>query len=381
MDSTDCHGNKLPRNDTVTGLYIHYPFCLSKCAYCDFNSVVAKDIDDTALLSAFIRDLQYYHNLIGYREIDTIYFGGGTPSLMKPEVIKAILVEVHNLFNVLDNAEITLEANPLTAETSKFEAFREAGINRLSLGVQSFSDEGLKALGREHELKQTIEALKMVKKLFNRSSFDLIYGWEGQTLAEWQEELKTALKYENGHLSLYQLTIYDGTPLAKTGAEEIDDETSLLFQEKAQEVLASNGIDQYEISNYARKGEESQHNLIYWHYDDYIGIGAGASGRLTINGVKTSFKNQDNINDWLKHCSPEKEELSKQDQAEEYLLMGLRLNKGINLKDFKEKTGLEIVDLLKNLEELSEFIKIENEYVFATKKGLDCLNTLLSKIL
>jgi putative oxygen-independent coproporphyrinogen III oxidase len=363
------------------GLYIHYPFCISKCAYCDFNSVAMKNIDNNSILNALIRDLQYYRDLTGQREIDTIYFGGGTPSLMEPSMIKTILEEVNKLFKVKDDAEITIEANPLTAEIEKFQAFKDAGINRISIGLQSFSDKGLKRLGRAHDVETAKEALIMAKKIFKRSSFDLIYGWEGQTIQDWESELQEALKYENGHLSLYQLTIYEGTALFSSGAKEIDDEKSLLFQNRAKEILKSKNIEQYEISNYARTGEESQHNLIYWHYDDYIGIGAGASGRITIKNEKIAFKNQSDINDWLKTCSQEEEKLSNQDQVEEYLLMGLRLNKGIDIDDFYNKTGLDISNILDDKDYLSDFLKIKNGHLFATEKGLNCLDSLVSKLL
>ena len=386
---TDCHSNilrqaqePLPRNDAQkTAIYIHYPFCISKCAYCDFNSIASKHIDNKAMLDAFIRDLKYYNGLIGSREIETIYFGGGTPSLMKPEMVKDILDEIHKLFKVKENAEITIEANPSTVEINKFQAFKDAGINRISIGIQSFTAKGLKALGRTNDVEQAKSALAISKKIFKRSSFDLIYGWEGQTIAEWEEDLKTALKYENGHLSVYQLTIYEGTALFSSGAKEIDDEKSLDFQQKAKDILATKNINQYEISNYARIGEESQHNLIYWHYDDYIGIGAGASGRLIVNGVKTSFKNEDSIKDWLKSYSPEIAELSKQDEFEEYLFMGLRLNKGINLEDFKDKTGFDLLSTIENKDYLTDFIQVKDGYMFATEKGLNCLDALIGKLL
>jgi putative oxygen-independent coproporphyrinogen III oxidase len=363
-----------------TGLYIHYPFCLSKCAYCDFNSVVNKNTPDDDILKAFIRDLNYYHNLIGSREISTIYFGGGTPSLMPIVMIKSILEEVHKLFNVKEDAEITIEANPITAEVDKFKEFKNLGINRISIGIQSFSDKGLKTLGRAHDLEQATKALEMAKNTFDRVSFDLIYGWEGQTLSDWREELKQALEYEKGHLSIYQLTVYEGTTLASLGGKEIDEDTSLAFQQETINTLSKENINQYEISNYAKDGEESQHNLIYWHYDDYIGIGAGASGRLIVDGNKKSFKNEDNIGAWIQGCNPETEELSNTDQYEEYLLMGLRLNQGIDMNDIKNKTGVDISKIMDSKPELKEFIKIKYGYIFATEIGRNCLNTLLSKL-
>ena len=364
-----------------TGLYIHYPFCLSKCAYCDFNSVVNKNIPEEEVLEALIQDLNYYHELIGSREIDTIYFGGGTPSLMSAKTVGKILIEIYRLFKVKDNAEITLEANPVTAEIKKFGDFKKVGINRLSIGIQSFSNRGLKALNRNHDVKQSIKALEMSKQIFDRSSFDLIYGWEGQTLKEWEEELKQALQYEQGHLSIYQLTVYQGTALAAQGGKEIGEDASIDFQQMAIDYMKSINLMQYEISNYAQPGQESQHNLIYWHYDDYIGIGAGASGRLTIDGKKKSFINKVNIKEWLTDSSPIIEELSNIDQAEEYLLMGLRLNQGINISDLKLKTGVDIESNLENKPELSDFITIKNGYVLATEKGRNCLNALLLKLL
>ncbi|MCV6599306.1 MAG: radical SAM family heme chaperone HemW [Alphaproteobacteria bacterium] len=362
-----------------TGIYIHYPFCLSKCSYCDFNSIANKNIDQDKVLDAFFRDLDYYKSLVGDRQISTIYFGGGTPSLMSPQMVKKIIDYIKEHFSLLDNAEITIEANPLTAEIKKFKAFKTAGINRISIGAQSFSQKGLKALGRTHSVKQTKKALKVAKKVFNRSSFDLIYGWKGQTLADWKKDLKTALKYHNGHISMYQLTIYEGTALYKNGEKEIDEDTSLLFQETAKCILSKQGINQYEISNYSKTSEESRHNLLYWHYDDYIGIGAGASGRLTINGKKKAFINEPNIKNWLKKNSPDIETINDKEKAYEYLIMGLRLNKGICLKDFQAKTSIDIKKMIAD-KNLNDFLKINKGYLFATKKGRDCLNLLLQKL-
>lgn len=362
-----------------TGIYIHYPFCLSKCAYCDFNSIANKNINQDEVLNSFFRDLNYYKSLIGDREISTIYFGGGTPSLMSATMVEKIILRIKELFPVSRNAEITIEANPLTAEMKKFKAFKQAGVNRISIGVQSFSKKGLNALGRAHSEKQAKKALKLAKKVFARSSFDLIYGWKGQTLLDWKKDLKTALKYHNGHISMYQLTIYEGTVLYKSGEKEIDEETSLLFQKTAKEILASSGVNQYEISNYSEAGEESQHNLLYWHYDDYIGIGAGASGRLTINGERKAFVNEFNINKWIKTNSPDIEILNNKEKAEEYLLMGLRLNKGICIHDFREKANIDVKKLMIN-KGLDNFLKIEKEHLFATEKGRNCLNLLLEKL-
>ncbi|MCT4575339.1 MAG: radical SAM family heme chaperone HemW [Alphaproteobacteria bacterium] len=365
--------------NTKTGIYIHYPFCLSKCSYCDFNSIANKNIDQDKVLDAFFRDLDYYKSLVGDRQISTIYFGGGTPSLMSPQMVKKIIDYIKEHFSLLDNAEITIEANPLTAEIKKFKAFKTAGINRISIGAQSFSQKGLKALGRTHSVKQTKKALKVAKKVFSRSSFDLIYGWKGQTLADWKKDLKTALKYHNGHISMYQLTIYEGTALYKNGEKEIDEDTSLLFQETAKCILSKQGINQYEISNYSKTSEESRHNLLYWHYDDYIGIGAGASGRLTINGEKKAFINETNIKNWLKENSPDIEILNDKEKAYEYLIMGLRLNKGICLKDFQAKTSIDIKKMIAD-KNLNDFLKINKGYLFATKKGRDRLNLLLQKL-
>jgi len=363
-----------------TGLYIHYPICASKCRYCDFNSVALKNIAEEDIVDAIIRDMNYYYNLIGKRDIDTIYFGGGTPSLMNPSSIKKIIKYIHKLFIVKNDAEITLETNPITAEINKFRDFKDAGINRISIGVQSFSPEGLKYLGRTHDVSQAEKALDMASKTFDKMSFDLMYGWKGQTLEGWKQEVEKALSYEKGHISMYQLTIYEGTPLFSSGDREVSDNMSLEMQKIASEILQQKNIRQYEISNYARTGEESKHNLLYWHYDDYIGIGVGASGRLTVDGQKISFKNEENIRKWLKEFSCQREELSVEDCIKEALLMGLRLNEGIDLKALSEKLNIDIYNHLNNLNSLGNFIYIENGFLKTTELGRNCLNSVLEKL-
>ena len=330
----------------TTSLYIHWPFCESKCPYCDFNSHVSEKIEFEKWQNAYLKEIDFYKDKLGKIEIDTIFFGGGTPSLMKPEMIENILNKVKNDFVIKDNIEITLEANPSSFETEKFKDFKAAGINRVSIGVQSFDEANLKFLGRRHDKKQAIHAIESAGKIFGNFSFDLIYALPAQNLDNWGKELDYALSFGSPHISLYQLTIEKGTPFYadygkgkfKLPTEELQTDMYLLTLEKCRE----KGLDRYEISNFAKHGFESKHNLNYWLQNDYIGIGPGAHGR--IHEGKDKFETMDihHPQNWLEaveknnHGTQSKELMNKKEILEELIFMGLRIREGIKLSKFKE---------------------------------------------
>jgi len=337
-------------------LYIHWPFCLAKCPYCDFNSHVRDIIPQTRIAAALRTELAYEATRLGPRRLTSIFFGGGTPSLLDPEHVAALINDAAKKFTFADDIEITLEANPTSIEAGRFAGYAQAGVNRVSIGVQSFDEPALKFLGREHSAPQAIAAIELGRKIFPRLSFDLIYARPGQTEPVWRAELNQALTLAADHLSLYQLTIEDGTQFATRYARgefslPSDDVQARLYEATAEEA-AKFGLAPYEISNYARPGGESRHNLTYWRYADYAGIGPGAHGRITLNGTKLATQ---------KHRAPEpwadlveanstgetvSEPIDPPTQAREALLMGLRLAEGIATTTFKSHTGIALTDAL-----------------------------------
>ena len=315
-------------------VYIHWPFCRSKCPYCDFNSHVRERIDARGWTEALLGDLDRQAELAPRHEVVSIFFGGGTPSLMPPDTAAALIERVKRHWKTAPKLEITLEANPNSAEAERFAGFADAGVNRLSLGVQSLDPKALKFLGRGHDRAEAIAAIELSQKLFQRTSFDLIYARPGQSRAAWRKELDEALSLAGEHLSLYQLTIEPGTAFhtrARLGELELpDDEAAAALFEMTQERLAAHGLPAYEISNHARPGAESRHNLAYWRYEDYLGVGPGAHGRITRGGVKYATRQRRLPEAWLK--SPEFEEMtaiSRESAVEEMVMMGLRLTEGI----------------------------------------------------
>jgi len=328
--------------DEPFGVYVHWPFCKAKCPYCDFNSHVRHGgIDEARFRTGYLKELAYFAARAPVRTVTSIFFGGGTPSLMGPRTVAAILDGIADHWTIADDAEITLEANPTSVEAENFAGYAAAGVNRLSLGVQALDDASLKALGRQHSADEALAALDIAKRHFGRVSFDLIYAREGQSLAAWENELSRALSYAADHLSLYQLTIEDGTPFAArhaAGRLRVPDGDSasdmyLLTQALCEEA----DLPAYEISNHARPGSESRHNLIYWRGHDYAGIGAGAHGRITENGVKRATSTLKPPEEWLTqveargHGLAGDEALTPQETAEEYLLMALRLAEGLDV--------------------------------------------------
>ncbi len=328
--------------DEPFGVYVHWPFCRAKCPYCDFNSHVRHGgIDEARFLAAYLRELDHFAQRAPGRSVASIFFGGGTPSLMRPATVAAILDAIASHWPVETDAEITLEANPTSVEAENFAGYRAAGVNRLSLGVQALDDRSLKALGRQHTADEALAALALAKRHFGRVSFDLIYAREGQTVRHWQDELNLALGHAADHLSLYQLTIEDGTPFAARHAAGTL-HTPNGAQARAQYLLTQElceaaGLPAYEVSNHARPGSESRHNLLYWRGADYAGIGPGAHSRITMDGAKRALSAIKSPETWLDavetrgHGLESEEMLSAAETADEYLLMGLRLSEGIDL--------------------------------------------------
>lgn len=342
-----------------TGIYIHWPFCLSKCPYCDFNIYLRRDHDEHAWLEAYLTSIRTHAKLLPEREIVSIYFGGGTPSLMRPYEIEAIISEIQKNWHVACDVEITLEANPVSTEMEKFSAFRSAGINRLSLGVQSLQDEALKFLGRLHESKDVRRAIDIAHATFDRFTFDLIYARPGQSVGAWERELLDAIPLMKGHLSAYQLTIKEGTAferqVARGNFKTIDDDECAEFYTTTNAIMAAHGMPAYEVSNYAAAGHESRHNSIYWHAQDYIGVGPGAHGRITLaDGSKYITEDYKRPAEWMDaiakndHGSKPHEALTPEEHFTEILMGGLRLRTGFDLNDAAEKSGACANTLLDN---------------------------------
>jgi oxygen-independent coproporphyrinogen-3 oxidase len=322
-------------------LYIHWPFCAAKCPYCDFNSHVRDTVDQAAFAAGLRRELAHEAGRAGRRPLASIFFGGGTPSLMAPETVAALIADARSLFDADPDIEITLEANPTSVEIGRLRAFRQAGVNRVSLGVQALSAEALTFLGRRHDAAEAIAALEQARETFPRVSFDLIYARPGQAEAAWRAELRQALALAADHLSLYQLTIEPGTQFATLHARgafalPAEDDAARLYLATAEEA-ARFGLHAYEISNYAKPGAESRHNLTYWRYGDYLGIGAGAHQRLTLaDGTLLATRRHRGPEEWLNrvqrdgHAATAEETLVPRDRAREALLMGLRLTEGVD---------------------------------------------------
>lgn len=327
------------------GIYVHWPICAAKCPYCDFNSHVRSAFDEKAWVEAVLRELSHVAELQGTKRphVETVFFGGGTPSLMKGENVAAIIDGIAKLWTLPPNAEITLEANPASADAKRFRDYREAGVNRLSLGVQALNDKDLKMLGRLHDVAEAKEAISAAIKTFARCSFDLIYARPGQTVAQWKSELREALQFGTEHLSLYQLTIEPTTPFAvleRTGAlKTLSDDLAAELYEITQEMTEAFGLPAYEISNHARKGAESRHNLIYWRYGDYAGVGPGAHGRLMRGEERIATACERLPERWLEQVARqghgmELAPVARDAAAREHLLMALRLSEGLDMEAY-----------------------------------------------
>ena len=337
---TDRDGAELPEAKQF-GVYVHWPFCLSKCPYCDFNSHVRRAaIDETRFVRAFAAEIASTAARVPGRTVSTIFFGGGTPSLMQPATVGAILDAIARHWSLAPNAEVTLEANPTSVEAARFRGYRAAGINRVSLGVQALDDRVLGELGRLHTANEAIKAVHVARSVFERYSFDLIYARPQQTATDWAKELTGALDEAGEHLSLYQLTIEPETPFATlhaTGKLQIpDDDTARALYDTTQEICAARGLPAYEISNHARPGAECRHNLVYWRGHEYVGVGPGAHGRLDIGGDRHATATEKRPESWLTRVEEEghglitDDVLTREEMADEFLLMGLRLAEGID---------------------------------------------------
>ncbi len=337
-------------------LYIHWPFCLAKCPYCDFNSHVRDTLPQQRFRDALRTELAWEGARLGQRPLASVFFGGGTPSLMEAETVAVLLDDAIRLFPPLPDIEITLEANPTSVEAARLAAFRAAGVNRLSLGVQSLDERALVGLGRQHTPGQALVALETARAIFPRLSFDLIYARPGQTIANWRAELRTALALAADHLSLYQLTIEPGTVfevLHRRGDIVLpDDDTSAALYEATSEEAAGFGLLPYEVSNYAQPGAESRHNLAYWRYRDYAGIGPGAHGRVALDGALLATRRHRAPERWAElverrgHGTAQQEEITPPERAREMLLMGLRLTEGVDANRFAARTGIALDDAL-----------------------------------
>ena len=373
------------------GIYIHWPFCEKKCPYCDFNSHVRESIDHSDWLNAYLNELRYYANETPKHIINSVFFGGGTPSLMKASVVGKILDEIQSLWHCSKDIEVTAEANPSSSENKHFKDFRCAGVNRLSIGIQSLSDQSLMFLGRLHNGDEAINAIKNASAVFPRFSFDLIYALPGQTPKMWEKELKEAVQLARGHLSLYQLTIEPGTEFYKNRVSAANETVGAELYETTQEIMNKANLPAYEISNHAKKGEESLHNLIYWTGGDYLGIGPGAHGRITHNLQTDMMHNYRDPEKWLgltianKFGGQKREALSGEQRRDELVLMGLRLINGISLRQFKLLTGQPLKKMLdeNKVKVLTNqgYLSTNCDVFKATSSGRQRLNAIITYLL
>lgn len=379
-------------------IYIHYPFCISKCPYCDFNSYVNLNLDESDLLKGYINEINYYHNLLENRCINTIFFGGGTPSLASSIFIERILVELENLFGFDKTIEISLEANPSSVEMTKFRDFSRIGINRLSVGIQSLNDNKLKFFGRTHNRKEAIDAINTAQKYFDNYSIDLIYAYEKQNINKWLKELDEAKNLSPNHISLYQLTIENGTKFYTNGVKPADDNLASKLYKLTNNFLEENGINRYEVSNYAKNGYECKHNINYWKSGEWIGIGAGAHGRICFDNYfednykkRTVIENIKNPKIWLENVVrngngiKEKSVLSKKEFIEEVIIMGLRLVDGISLANIDKYIKIsKITDIIcKNYKEFEKlkFIEISNNNIKVNGNKFYLLDSIVERLL
>ncbi|MFS4438407.1 radical SAM family heme chaperone HemW [Paracoccaceae bacterium GXU_MW_L88] len=369
------------------GVYIHWPFCAAKCPYCDFNSHVVSQVDQTRWLRAFQSEIQRMGRELREKRVETVFFGGGTPSLMAPETVHGILDEIRKTWATAPNIEITLEANPTSVEANRFRGYADAGVNRISMGIQAMNDADLKRLGRLHSVAEARTAFDTARKIFDRVSFDLIYARQDQTLDDWRKELREATAMAVDHFSLYQLTIEPGTrfgDLYKRGKLRglPSPDLGADFYELTQEETERAGLPAYEISNHARPGAESRHNLIYWNYGDYIGLGPGAHGRFVSRETKWATETQLAPAVWLKDAERDNGESLRQavtaeEQFEETVMMGLRLTDGLPLEKLDD--GLNQSNLRDLID--SGYLARTNTKLKATSKGRPVLNRLIEMLL
>ena len=373
------------------GLYVHWPFCQAKCPYCDFNSHVTANIDQKQWVKSYNQELARTPEALRGRVLNTIFFGGGTPSLMHPDTVAAVIEAAREIWPFANDIEISLEANPGSVEAGRFAGYRDAGVNRISMGIQALNDEDLRRLGRIHSVAEARAAFDIARSCFDRVSFDLIYARQGQTPQDWETELQTALSMAIDHLSLYQLTIEDGTAFGDRYARgklrdlPSDDSAADMYQ-LTQDICAAHGMPAYEISNHARPGAESRHNQIYWRYGDYLGIGPGAHGRITMGGIRYATETYRTPGAWLEAVSKGtgeslRESLDHSEAAAELLMMGLRLVEGVDLDRYASvaQAPLEQEQLI-NLANLG-MVTISDRRLCATDQGRPVLNAILRDLL
>ena len=379
-------------------IYIHYPFCKAKCPYCDFNSHVQSEINHQEFLKAYCQELDYFFKKIGQRKITSIFFGGGTPSLMPSFLVEGILEKIAKLGIIANDCEISLEANPTSVESEKFKQFKKLGINRLSLGIQAFNAEDLKFLGRQHSLQEAINAIELAKKNFSNFSFDLIYARPRQTIENWRSELLQALEFSTNHLSLYQLTIEKGTQFFSDFKRQKfmmpDENLASEFYDLTNSIMIDKGFEHYEVSNYAQKNYQSKHNLCYWQSEEYIGIGAGAHSRICFENENFNKRNaimmihQPQL--WLQKVKEQQvgiqsiQTVENIELIEEILLMGLRLKEGISIKKIEEivnKNFTEIFEIKKLLKlQKQNLVIITDERIIIPQNRWLVMNSIISKV-
>lgn len=379
-------------SDPGFGVYVHWPFCAAKCPYCDFNSHVRhQPVDQPRFAAAFDREMATMRERTGPRKVTSIFLGGGTPSLMRPETVGAVLDAIARHWTVPENIEITLEANPSSVEAERFRGYRAAGVNRVSLGVQALNDADLRFLGRLHNVEEAVKAIGLARDIFPRLSFDLIYARPGQTLDAWEAELNEAIGYAADHLSLYQLTIEEGTRFhALHAAGKIampDMDLAADLYDLTQAVTAARGLPAYEISNHAKPGAESRHNLTYWRYGEYAGIGPGAHGRFVEHNRRVVTVTEKTPETWLNlveakgHGVVDGEILNRSEEADEFLLMGLRLAEGIDLDRYERLSGRELSpERLSILQGQGLVASIGNSRLRATPAGMVVLNAVVADL-
>jgi putative oxygen-independent coproporphyrinogen III oxidase len=382
------------RDDAGFGIYVHWPFCVAKCPYCDFNSHVRERIDQARWRKALVAELDHYAADTRGRRVTSVFFGGGTPSLMAPETVGTVIERIARHWRIDDRVEITLEANPTSVDAERFAGYAGAGVNRVSLGVQALDDAELRFLGRKHSSEEALAALALARRHFKRVSFDLIYARPGQTLEAWQEELRAVVDRAGDHVSLYQLTIEPGTKFEQAHARGDfampDEDVASALYEATAEILGAHGLRAYEISNYARPGAECRHNLTYWRYGDYIGVGPGAHGRLTIEGEKFATRQHRAPERWLEtvessgHATRQRLALAPKERFEEMLMMGLRLSEGVSRDRVRRETGMRIEALIdaNRAASLIEggFLVLDGRSLRATPAGRQRLDAVLASL-
>lgn len=372
-------------------VYVHWPFCAQKCPYCDFNSHVRHGgWDEAAYLAAYLRELDLVRKRVGERRTHSVFIGGGTPSLMQPGTVGGLLDRINSLWPLEADAEITIEANPGSVEADRFAGYRAAGVNRVSIGVQSLRDEDLRTLGRIHSVAEARRAIDIAQRTFQRTSFDMIYARPKQTVTAWERELREVLDIAGSHLSLYQLTIEPQTTFEKlymAGKLEVPDgDTSLALYELTQSMTAAAGLPAYEVSNHARPGEESRHNLVYWRYGEYAGVGPGAHGRLDVDGKRFATVTEKSPEAWLKRVVEdgsaliENEALDARAEADEMLLMGMRLSEGFDLTRLAARGFAIETRVLDHMRDLGLIEPVGNTRIRATPQGRLVLNRLVAEL-